>query len=92
MTSSFYGYAALFETRPAAEDLAALAARVAEKHLPEIANFEYRLSDTLPVSFPEMAGIELLRRKAGLGPESVILLVYPASTGRHTPNHGTLTR
>lgn len=92
MTSTFYGYAALLETRPAAEDLAELAARVAAQHLPELAAFDYRLSDTLPASFPEMSGKELLRRKAGLGPESVILLVYPAPTGRQTPTHGTLPR
>lgn len=91
MTANFYGYAALLSSAPQPEELAGLAAQVAETRLPEIDKYEYRLSDSLPESFPEMPGRELLRRKA-LAPESTFLLVYPASTGRHTPNHGTLPR
>ena len=90
MTANFYGYVALLESAPRPEELAGLAARVAETRLPEIEKYDYRLSESLPESFPQMSGRELLRRKA-LSSTAIFLLVYPASTGRHTPN-GSLTR
>jgi hypothetical protein len=88
--TNFYGYAALLAVSPTADQLVEYAAHVATEHLPEIEAYEYRLSDTLPPSFPESGGNELLRLKAGLGPESRFLLVYPATSTGRPPTYGKI--